>query len=110
MSSVERRGKAIRYHGDLEFSRSVEDSFERLNVDYAATRGFRVRMSIWSDGVCWLGITKPGPRRTGGWEYCESFYSHLESVSEEGVVERFEQTIHSPAEASTFWPLSDNET
>ena len=109
-SAVERRGKAIRYHGDLECSRAVEDSIERLNVDFAAILGFRVRLSIWSDGVLWLGITKPGPKSTGGWAYRDEFHSHLDSLDAHGVVERFEQTIHSPTQARGFWPASDDET
>ena len=106
----ERRGKAIRYHGELECSRAVEDSIERLNVDFTAIVGCRVRLSVWSDGVLWLGITEPGPRRTGGWAYRNEFHSHLDSLDACSVVERFEQTIHSPRQARGFWPASQDET
>jgi hypothetical protein len=103
-SAVERRGKAIRYHGALECGRAVEDSIERLNVDFKGISGFRVRLSIWADGALWIGITKPGPGRTSGWAYRDEFRSHLGGLDTHNVVERFEQTIHSPTEARSFWP------
>ena len=66
VSGLERRGKAIRYRGELECSRVVEDSTERLNVDFAAISRFRVRLGVWPDGALWVGITEPGVKRTGG--------------------------------------------
>jgi hypothetical protein len=107
--AVARRGKAIRYHGSLDFSRAVED-YERLNLDYTSSLRFRVRLSIWSDGALWLGITKPGPSRTGGWGYCDEFHSRLGDLVAQDVAERFEQTIHSPTEARSFWPAISDET
>ena len=109
-SAIERRGKTIRYHGRLECSRAVEDSGERLNVDFAGILPFRVRLSIWADGVFWLGITSPGPRRKGGWAHRSEAHGHLDGLDEHDVLERFEQTIHTPEEAQTFWPASSNET
>ena len=109
-NGVEQRGKAIRYHGELECSRVVEDSIERLNVDFTATVGCRVRLSVWPDGALWLGITEPGARRTGGWAYRDEFHSHLDGLDAHSVVERFEQTIHSPTQARGFWPESHDET
>ncbi|MES2921874.1 MAG: hypothetical protein V4819_10015 [Verrucomicrobiota bacterium] len=94
----------------MECSHAVEDSIERLNVDFTATLSFRVRLSIWADGALWLGITKPGPRRTGGWAYRDEFHGHLEGLDAHGVVERFEQTIHSPTQARGFWPTLHDET
>jgi hypothetical protein len=108
-SAMERRGKAIRYHGRLECSREMEDTGERLNIDFAATLHFRVRLSIWADGVFWLGITEPGPRRTGGWAHCYAGHGDLTGLDAHEVLERFEQTIHSPTEAHNFWPVSSNE-
>ncbi len=109
-SAVERRGKAIRYHGRLKYSRFFENSIERINLDFAGILGFRVRLSIWSDGVLWLGITKPGPRRIGGWAYRDEFHSHVDSLDTNAFVERFEQTIHSPTQARSIWPASQDET
>ena len=109
-SAVEHRGKAIRYHGELECSRAVEDSIERLNLDFTAILGFRVRLSVWPDGVLWLGLTEPGPRRTGGWAYRDEFHSHLCGLEAHNVVERFEQSIHSPTQARDFWPASHDKT
>jgi hypothetical protein len=109
--AVARRGKAIRYHGTLELSRADEE-FERLNLDFTDVLGFRVRLSIWSDSVVWLGITKRGPRRTGasGWAYRDEFHSRLDDLTPHDVVERFEQTIQSPAEARNLWPACSDDT
>lgn len=106
--AVARRGKAIRYHGRLDSSRAVEVR-ERLNLDFTGVSGFRVRFSIWSDAVIWLGITKPGPKHAGGWAYRDEFHSQLADLSPQDVVERFEQTVHSPTEARSFWPVSPHE-
>jgi len=105
-SAIERRGKAIRYHGRLECSRDIEESCERLNVDFAAILHFHVRLSIWADGVFWLGITAPGPRRTGGWAHSSEAHGQLDGLDAHDVLERFEQTIQSPTEANNFWPTS----
>lgn len=107
-SAVEHRRKAIRYHGELECGRTIEDSVERLNLDFIAIRGFRVRLSLWPDGMLWLGITKPGPRRTGGWTFYDEFHSQFGGLDAGDVIERFEQTIHSPTQARDLWPASDD--
>jgi len=106
--AVARRGKAIRYHGSLECSRAVEDH-ERLNLDYTSCLRFRVRLSIWSDGALWLGITKPGPSRTGGWAYCDEFHSRVRNLTPQDVAARFEQTVQSPTEARSLWPILSDE-
>ena len=103
-SAIERRGKAIRYHGRLECSRAVEAPLERLNVDYDGLLSTHVRVSIWSDGQLWLCVTQPGPRRTGGWELYDEFRSHVAEFDGADVSQRFEQTIHSPTRARDFWP------
>ena len=103
--AVARRRKAIRHHGSLECSRAVEE-YERLNLDFTGTSRYRVRLSIWSDAAVWLGITKPGP---SGWAYCDEFHSRLGDFTPQHVVELFEQTVHSPTEARTFWPASSDE-
>ena len=101
--AVARRGKAIRSWGTLELSRAIEE-FERLNLDFAGSSRFHVRLSIWSDGALWLGVTRPGPRRAGGWDHRDEFHSRLTGLGPRDVVERFEQTIQSPTEVRTFWP------
>jgi hypothetical protein len=107
--AVARRAKAIRSSGTLELSRDVEE-FERLNLDFTGSSGFHVRLSIWSDGALWLGVTKPGPNRAGGWDHRDEFRSRLTGLGPHDVVERFEQTIQSPTEARTFWPAFSDET
>ena len=106
-SAIERRGKAIRYHGRLECSRNIEDSSERLNIDFAAILRFRVRLSVWANGVFWLGITMPGSRRAEGLAHRSEAHGHLGGLEADDVLERIEKTILSPAQAQTFWPTSD---
>ena len=106
---IERRGKAIRYHGRLECSRDVEDSGERLNIEFSGTLGFRVRLSIWADGVFWVGVTASGPRRSGGRAHHSEAHGGLIGLDASDVRRRFEQTIHSPTDAATIWPTSSVE-
>jgi hypothetical protein len=108
-SAVEHRSKAIRYHGDLKCSRAVNDSIECLNVAFTTLIRFRLRLCCWPDGVLWLSVTKPGPRRTGGWAYCDEVHSHVGGLEVLNVVERIEKTIHTPTQARNFWPASQDE-
>lgn len=107
--AVARRGKAIRKWGTIESSRAV-DEFERFNLDFSGISRFNVRLSIWSNGALWVGVTKPGPSRTGGWGYRTEFHSRLTGLGPADIVERFEQTIQSPTEVRTFWPAFSDET
>jgi hypothetical protein len=106
-SAIEGRGKAIRHHGKLQCSRFVEDTGERLNIDFTGINRFRIRLSIWSDGVFWLGITSPGPKRTGGWAHRNELHSKITNLEAHDILARFEQTIHSPTKAASFWPASE---
>lgn len=101
--AVERRGKAIRYHGELECTRDIEATGERLNIDFTGLDRFHVRISVWADAVLWIGITQPGPNRTGGWKFYDEFNSEVTELDAAEIVERFEQTIHSPTHARRFW-------
>src|SRR4051812_9061809 len=78
LEAVERRGKAIRYHSSLECSREVDRDIERLNIDIKGDSG--VRLSVWADGVLWLGITKPHAGRSGGWDINEQFDGRLGEI------------------------------
>lgn len=104
VEAFERRGKAIRYHGRLQYSRAVEDAGERLNVDFANLAAVRIRLSIWQDGIIWLGVTKPGARREGGWLLNLGFHSQAAGSSGPEICRRFEQTLAQPADAPDFWP------
>lgn len=108
-SAIERRGKAIRYHGRLECSCAIEESGERLNIDFASILHDQVRLSVWADGVFWLGITARGPRRRGVRAHRSEAHGHLGQLDAHHVLERFEQTIQSPTQASNFWPTWSNE-
>jgi hypothetical protein len=102
-AAFEARSKAIRYRGELVLSREMEESGERLNVDFDGLRGFRTRLSIWTDGVFWLGNTKPGPKREGGWAFKDELAGNLAAGNVTEVVARFEQTISGPAAAREYW-------
>jgi hypothetical protein len=106
---IKLRGKAIRYHGRLECSRNIEESGERLNIDFSGTLGFRVRLSLWADGVFWLGVTASGPRRSGGWAHRSEAHGDLIGLDARDVRRKFEQTIHSPTDAATIWPTASVE-
>ncbi len=108
-SAIARRGKAIRHHGHLSCSCTVEDSIERLNVEFASLSAWRVRLSVWPDGVLWLSVLQAGARRTGGWAHRDEFHSRMENLDAHAVVERFEQTIHAPHQARSFWPVIDSQ-
>ena len=108
-TAIELRSKAIRYHGHLACSRETEESRERLNVDFSDSFRRHVRLSIWTDGQLWLCVTQPGPNRTGGWALNHELRSHIAEFDGEEVCRRFEQTIHEPAEARTFWPTFSHD-
>ena|SRR5689334_19310059 len=101
--AIQRRSKAIRYHGRLECSREVEEGGERLNFDFDG-HFVCIRLSIWWDGVMWLSVTQPGPRRTGGWSLCIQFHSHVAEFDGYEICRCFEQTIAHPVNARSFWP------
>lgn len=103
VTAFEQRGKAIRYHGELKLSRDLEESGERLNVDHEGLDRCRVRLSIWADGVFWMGMTQPGPRREGGWAFKDEFSGNLRDKNAARVVVRFEETINGPGGARKYW-------
>jgi hypothetical protein len=88
--AAERRGKAIRYQGTMECSREVARGIERLNIDVAMIHSVRLRFSVWPDGAFWLGITQPGPRRTGGWRMNEQFEGTVARLTPSDVIARLE--------------------
>ena len=101
--AVERRGKAIRYHGTLESTREVEQAHERLNIDVVMIDSVRLRLSIWPDGAFSLAVTKPGPRRDGGWEIHEQVEGTLAELPPSEIVSRLESTMTSPTDAAHIW-------
>lgn len=101
--AVERGGKAIRYHGKLECTREVEQTTERLNIDVVTIDSVHVRLITWPDGAFWLGVTKPGPRREGGWEIYEQVEGTLVELPPSEIVSRLESTITSPTDAQRIW-------
>lgn len=108
LEAVEGRGKAIRYHGTLECTRQVEQTSERLNIDVVTIDRVHLRLSIWPDGVFWLGVFKPGPRRDGGWEIHEQVQGTLVELPPSEIVARLESTMSSPTDAQRTWHSKDS--
>ena len=103
LEAVQRRSKAIRYHGLLECSRELDRGFERLNIDIRSTDQLLTRFSLWSDGVFLLSVHKAGSRREGGWQLAEQVEGTLGEWTPFDVVERIEATIMSPTDVSRIW-------
>ncbi|MCA1652349.1 MAG: hypothetical protein LC753_19505 [Acidobacteria bacterium] len=68
LEAVERRGKAIRYHGTLDCEREIDRGVERLTVSITSLHSLRLRLHLSADGSFWLGVNNPRPKRQGGWE------------------------------------------
>ena len=66
-AAFDRRGKAIRYHGDFSVTREVEGHDERLNADYSSLSKLHLRLSVWGTGNWWFLACQPKPGRGGGW-------------------------------------------
>lgn len=103
-TAIERRGKAIRYHGSLQCSRDVGEYAECLSAEFTGLFRISVRLYIWSDGAMWLSVTQPGPNRTGGWSLNHELRSHVAEFDGCEICRRFEQTIAKPTNATSFWP------
>ena len=101
--AVEQRGKAIRYHNSMECSRDFERGSERLNINLTSVDSIQCRFSLWPDGVFWLSVNKPGPRRTGGWQISEEVEGSIGQWTASDIVERIESSMMSPADVSRIW-------
>jgi hypothetical protein len=86
-----RRGKAIRYHGNLSVASEIEGDDERLNVDYSGS--VRLRLSVWSSGDWWFLACRPGPRRAGGWMFKHELRGELGTRPSEAFVKSFEESL-----------------
>lgn len=89
-----RRHKAIAYQACLsctrEFSESASGTVERLNLDL---RGGGVRLSVWGDGLMWLGVCVRGPGRNAGWAFQDDFHGDMGDISAEALVSMVETTL-----------------
>ena len=103
LEAVERRGKAIRYSNSLACSREIDHGLERLNVDLRALDRLQLRFSLWADGVFRLGVNKPGPNRTGGWQIDEQVEGAIAEWTSSEIVERIEASMITPTDVSRLW-------
>lgn len=103
LEAVERRGKAIRYHGTLECSRELNRGVERLNVDTRSIDRLMLRFSVWPDGRFWLTANKPGANRQGGWQVDEQVEGTLSEWTPPQIVERIESSMITPTDVSSIW-------
>jgi hypothetical protein len=88
------RRKAIAYHTGLsctrEFSESAAGAVERLNFDL---RRGGVRLSVWADGLMWLGVCVRARGRSAGWAFRDSFHGTICDISAEALVRMLEATL-----------------
>ena len=98
------RRKAIKYQAkSFMVSRETLDSDERLVITWISVFKVRVCLSLWSDDTFWLGATKSGTSRSGGYEHYETFDGTLKCLSPVEVVQLFEKTMLCPMEAKSIW-------
>lgn len=79
-------------------------------MDVAELWGRIIRLSIWDDGSAWLGVHRPGPRRSGGWAFSFKAYGCVARIEPASVVAMFEQTLAAPDEAThilDLWAAAD---
>lgn len=101
-----RRAKALKYHSQKFLcTREVTSVTERFNVDLETLedRPTQIRLSVWDDGVMWLGAYRAKPRREGGWQIEFRGHGDLARIDPTKVVAAFEETYQqlrgSPADA-----------
>jgi hypothetical protein len=89
------RRKAIAYRVSVtcqqEFSESAVGAVERLNLDAG-----NLRLSVWADGVLWLGFCVRRHGRGGGWAFKDTFHGDVQDVSAEALVRMVEATLGLP--------------
>jgi hypothetical protein len=89
-----RRRKAIAYQAGLsctrELSESASGTVERLNLDLCAGS---VRLSVWADGLMWLGVSVRRCGRHAGWLFQDGFHGDVQDVSAETLVSMVEATL-----------------
>lgn len=92
-----RRLKAIRSRSaDARCSREAEDIVDErldIDVDLRRSRGAKVRLSVWPDGVMWLGLHVPNERSVGGWRTSITLDGDVAGMPPEAVVQLLEQTL-----------------
>lgn len=97
VAAFARRGKAIRYHGKLAFSREVEadDDTERLNIDFGsvASRGIRLRFSAWASGEWWFVAYQSRAGRNAGWLFKHELRGELALHTADSLVKSFEDSM-----------------
>jgi hypothetical protein len=93
-AAFSRRRKAIAYSAGLsctrEFSESASGVVERLNLDL---RAGDLRVSVWADGLMWLGIAIPKLGRNAGWAFQDSFHGDTRDISPATLVAMVEATL-----------------
>jgi hypothetical protein len=92
-----RRGKAIRYHGNLSVAREVEvdDGAERLNINYADSwsLGIRLYFSAWDTGEWWFLACQKRAGQNAGWLFKYELRGELGQRSAAALVKSFEDSM-----------------
>jgi hypothetical protein len=97
-----RRGKAIRYHGKLSATRTIDAGDERLDVGYSGLRKLRMSLSVWSNGEWWFLVFQARPGRNGGWLFKHELRGELGNRPADAIVKSFEDS-----RLTGYWPADE---
>ncbi len=87
------RRRAIRYRArSFAIKRGEDTESERLDVDLEtiAARPTKLRLSLWPDGLAWLGVSRTRPRASG---IRFAFHAHCGAIAPEVLCALFERSI-----------------
>jgi hypothetical protein len=101
-AAFHRRGKAIRYHGELSVAREIEGGDERLDVDHRSVLKLVLRLSVWDTGEWWFLACQRRPGRTGGWVFKHELRGELDRRPAKAFVKAFEDSM-----LVAYWPAHE---
>jgi hypothetical protein len=87
------RRRAIRYRArSFAITRGEDAESERLDVDLAtiAAQPTRLRLSLWSDGPAWFGVSRIRPRASA---VRFAFHAYCEATEPQALCALFERSI-----------------
>lgn len=87
--------------GKIDYSKEIDESYERLNID--CEWPYDIRLSIWSDNEAFVR-TCQGSK--SGWLHHISLSGNLGTLDPHIIEERFEKGLHicSENELLALWP------
>ena len=100
-----RRGKALRYQGDLSMTRQIDAGDERLSIHHRSTLDLSLKFSAWATGEWWFLACQRRPGRNGGWLFKHELRGELDRLCAEGIVKAFEDS-----RLVAYWPALEQLT